>query len=291
MGTLEFTADCTLCIMKRQYSPLRAKKHLGQHFLHDPLVLSEILSVIHPQRGTHYIEIGPGRGALTEILLPEVDHLIGVEFDADLLPTLRLLQLSFPHFQPVAGDILTYRPPVELTNFQLVGNIPYNLTTKLVERLLSWPIYPDRMVWLLQREVAERMAEKGGKTSPLSLAVQLLGKAEIQFLVPPAAFSPPPKVVSALIVIDGSIRPDLGEVTPSELYDFAHRLYRLPRKTLLNNLIAMGYRSVASGLLSQLGIAPGIRPERLNMQQVLALLRALKSLLPDGDERSGSLMA
>lgn len=246
-----------------------AKKAFGQNFLRDETILDEIVRIINPQPTDVVLEVGSGRGALTRELLSKSKRVIGVEFDRDLIPVLKSEFGSNPLFELVAGDILSYIPSLPDQGFKLAGNIPYNLTTKLFEKILLWPVKPASITFLIQKEVAEKITQKGAKNSPLAICAEILGKAEIRLIVPPHAFEPMPKVTSAVISIDCSQGKPVEY--PFEFYDFAHKIFRMPRKTIYNNLIAYMEKADAEKILGVSRIDPKSRPESLNFEELRAL--------------------
>ena len=187
------------------------------------------------------------------------------------------------------SELTTAHSPQPLAPYHLVGNIPYNLTTKLFEKILSWENKPAAITFLIQKEVAEKVTQKGGKNSPLALAAEILGEAKLLFDVPPTAFQPQPKVMSSVIQIlmkqegrgtkEEKEQPTSCFLSPTSclaLYDFAHRLFRNPRKTLLNNLLAMMPKEKAVELMEKTGLDPMVRPERLSLDQMSRLEGMLK---------------
>lgn len=243
-----------------------AKKQFGQNFLVDADVLAQIVDAITSVNIRQLIEVGPGTGVLTAALLPHADHLTSVEFDRDLVPFLEKSFADRGNFTLVQGDILLFQPPAGDIPYHLVGNIPYNLTTKLFEKILLWDNKPSAITFLIQKEVAEKVTQKGGKNSPLALAAEMLGEAKLLFDVPPSAFQPQPKVMSSVIQVVAHGSPRVAD--PYALYDFAHKLFRNPRKTLLNNLLAMMPKEKAMELMEKNGLDPMLRPERLDFEAI-----------------------
>lgn len=244
-----------------------AKKQFGQNFLIDPTDFVRAVMQVDLKR---LIEIGPGTGVITARLLDFAEHVTAIEFDRDLLPFLEKSFADRPNLKLIHGDILDFQP-LEESPYHLVGNIPFNLTTKLFEKMLLWKNKPSAITFLMQKEVAEKVTQKGGKNSPLAVAAEMLGEAKLLFDVPPTAFQPQPKVMSSVIRIDGSKRP--GVQDPWALYDFAHRLFRNPRKTLLNNLVSMMSKEKAMEIMEKNDLDPMVRPERLSLSDIVELLR------------------
>lgn len=257
----------------------RPRKRLGQHFLSDPRILERIADAIDPRDGETIIEIGPGRGALTEVLARRASRLIAVELDRDLASILRVQWATNPRVTIVEADVLDVSLG-ELAGgpFALVGNVPYYITTPILFHALA-PPRPDRAVYLVQREVAERIVSPPGSKSygALSVNVQALARAEILFRVPAGAFHPPPKVESAVIRIIP--RPD--PVVPPEREEryrwLVQRAFGLRRKQMRRVMRTIGSLTAeqAEEVLARSGIDPDARPETLTPSDFGALDLAL----------------
>lgn len=259
----------------------RARKRFGQHFLADPRILGRIANALAVDAGDTVLEVGPGRGALTEELLARVGprgRVVAVEVDRDLSAALRLRYAARPELTLVQGDFLEtdltayVRPP-----FLLAGNIPYNITTPIVFKALT-PPRAARMVLLVQREVAERIAAHPGTRAygALSVNVQAVATVEVLFRVAAGAFSPPPRVESAVVRI--TARPD-AVVVPAEetaYRDLVQTLFSFRRKQLVRALReALGVTpGVAKALVERAGLPPAARPEVLSPADFATLLRA-----------------
>lgn len=183
---------------------MRAKKHLGQHFLTDRQVLQHMLQVIAPTKEQLLVEIGPGLGALTEILLPNCKGLQAIEIDKDVLASLRhrcqrLGALSILSQDVLTVDFASLWPAVP--SYRLVGNLPYNISTPILFQVLMAASRIQDMHFMLQKEVTARMAANPGSKiyGRLSVMVQYLAGVTELFDVPPQAFNPPPKVDSAVV--------------------------------------------------------------------------------------------
>lgn len=177
------------------------RKRFGQNFLHDQQVIARIAAAIAPLPDDVLIEIGPGEGALTAALLARIDHLDAVELDRDLLPKLRRRfgeRLTLHAADALRFDFAAIAPPQGL---RVVGNLPYNISTPLIFHLIDALPQVRDMTFLLQREVVQRLAAAPGSKSygRLSVMVQYRCRAEALFEVGPGAFTPPPKVDSALV--------------------------------------------------------------------------------------------
>ncbi|HSD73620.1 MAG TPA: 16S rRNA (adenine(1518)-N(6)/adenine(1519)-N(6))-dimethyltransferase RsmA [Steroidobacteraceae bacterium] len=249
------------------------RKRFGQHFLHDPQVIARIVAAIEPRRGERIVEIGPGRGALTAPLLERLGTLTAIEIDRDLA---RALSERFgPALEIVNRDVLE----IDLAALRgagpalrLVGNLPYNISTPLLFHLLEQRAAIHDMHFMLQKEVVDRMVAAPGSRTYGRLTVMLAPWVRIERLlnVGPGAFTPPPKVSSAVVHLTPLAAPafDIGSATSFERV--VRAAFSQRRKTLRNALKG----TVEVGLLERLGIDPGARPEQLAPAQFGALARA-----------------
>jgi 16S rRNA (adenine1518-N6/adenine1519-N6)-dimethyltransferase len=234
-------------------------RRLGQHFLSDPRILGRIADALDPEPGETVLEIGPGPGTLTDVLLARGLSVIAIEKDRRLAGALVRANLEV-----IEGDALQVDWP---TLPKIVGNIPYSITTPLIDKALTPPL-PERIVFLVQLEVAERISAMPGSKvyGALSVGVQVLCRVEKLFTVAPGAFRPPPKVRSALIrlmpLAEPLVRPE--EVAP--LRAFVTGCFSRRRKQLKNVVPQVD--------LKRLGLDPTMRPERLAPEAFVRLLRA-----------------
>jgi len=216
---------------------------------------------LDPVPGEQVLEVGPGRGALTQELLARGLKVIAIEKDGRLAATLKLANL-----QVIEGDALHVAWPHVA---KIVGNIPYYITSPLIDKALTPPL-PERIVFLVQDEVADRMAAPpGGKTyGALSVGVQAVARVEKLFTVAPGAFRPPPKVRSALIRLTPLAQPLVMDVEVAPLRAFVTACFSKRRKQLKNAVPGI---TVAD--LEQMGFDPMLRPERLPPEAFVRLLR------------------
>jgi 16S rRNA (adenine1518-N6/adenine1519-N6)-dimethyltransferase len=270
-------------------------QRLGQHFLTDPELLRRIADALDPTRQDVVIEIGPGRGSLTAELAARVGLVIAIERDRRLAHRLResgIEKRETENVVVVVGDALEldwhtlagsgtfpdspFTFPALFPEVKVVGNIPYSITSPLIEKALTPPL-PERIVFLVQREVAERVAAApGGKAyGALSVGVQAVCRAELLFRIPAGAFRPPPKVESALLRLTPLAAPLIAPEEGPALRRFVTACFSRRRKQLRNVLMAAAGRSAAevSAGLAALGLDPAARPETLPPAEFVRLLR------------------
>lgn len=249
------------------------RKSLGQHFLHDPGTIRRIIQAIHPQAGDAVVEIGPGPGALTLPLLEILGDLDAIELDQRMLADLArrakpLGTLRLHHADALSVDLQTLRQgPRKL---RLVGNLPYNISTPLLFHLLDQAVHIQDMHFMLQKEVVARMAASpgGGDYGRLSVMIQYYCQVARLFTIGPGAFSPPPRVDSAIVRLIP--REPLPPRNPG-LERVVRQAFSQRRKTLRNSL---------SGLLDDetirgAGVDPEWRPQALDLSAFLALGRCV----------------
>jgi 16S rRNA (adenine1518-N6/adenine1519-N6)-dimethyltransferase len=258
--------------------PARARKRFGQHFLVRRDIARRIVALAELSGAEAVLEIGPGRAALSGILADTAAELWLVEIDRDLSQSLRERFAARPHVHVVEADILDVDLDEMLHGAHpavAVANLPYNISTPVLMKLIEKPDCFRRLVLMLQREVAERLTSPPGTKSygALSVMVQLAARAHIAFAVHPAAFSPKPKVDSAAVVVEPYCpaplsAEDLARVRTVVRTAFSHR-----RKQLGNALAPLIEDTRQA--LPRLGIDPTRRPETLTPGEFVAIARAL----------------
>ena len=259
-------------------NPPFARKRFGQHFLVDPGIAQRIveLTALHPDATV--LEIGPGRGALTRHLVGRCRRLVLIEVDRDLADDLRRTYTDEPSVEIVTGDVLKHDLRTLLGNTAPaigVANLPYNISTPVLMRLLDAPECFGRLVLMLQREVAERVcAVSGGKIyGALSVMVQVVADACIALRVPPSAFAPRPQVESAVIVVEPRRPVPLDADARRAVRSVVRTAFSRRRKQLVNVLAPLARDPRA--LLSRLGFDPRQRPETLTPADFVLLADAL----------------
>jgi 16S rRNA (adenine1518-N6/adenine1519-N6)-dimethyltransferase len=261
-------------------SPPRAKRRLGQHFLSDPSILRRIAAATLAGPDDTVLEIGPGPGGLTAELVKLGCRVIAVERDADLLATLRA---RAPGAEIVEGDALHLdwhavagQPPGAC--WVITGNIPYNITTPLIDQALRPPL-PARIVFLIQHEVAERLAAAPGTKAYGALTVGVRAAAEVErlFTVPAGAFKPAPKVTSAVVRLTPLLEPVVPLASQAAFRRFVVQLFGMRRKQLagsLRQILPVAPERIQAAL-ARLQLRPDTRAETLAPQQLWAVMQDL----------------
>lgn len=253
--------------MSKQSFQHTARKRFGQNFLHDLGIISRIVSSINPTTGDNIVEIGPGKGAITELLLADCPRLHVVELDRDLVPFLLASFSKFPDFKLHQADALKF-DFAELAQpdwpLRVVGNLPYNISTPLIFHLLKLGNLVKDMHFMLQKEVVERMAATPGNKEygKLSVMTQYYCYVEQLFNVPPECFVPRPKVESAIVRLEPYSAPSLAAHNTKTLEQVVNSAFQQRRKTLRNGL----KQWCDSATLESLGIDPADRAENIAVE-------------------------
>ncbi len=252
----------------------RPRRRFGQHFLHDPAVVARIIEEFDPRPGQAIVEIGPGKGALTHHLMERAHEIQAVELDRDLVS---YLQATYPQGLTVhQADALNFdfcRLAPSGKRLRLIGNLPYNISTPLLFRLLDLHSCLEDMLFMLQKEVVDRLAaEPGGKDyGRLSVMVQWRCRVEQVFRVSAGSFSPPPRVESAVVRLIPYQEPPLLVRDAQRFHQLVQTAFSQRRKVLRNSLQGL----MTSETLMHLGIDPGRRAETLTLQEFAALANAV----------------
>jgi 16S rRNA (adenine1518-N6/adenine1519-N6)-dimethyltransferase len=274
---------------------LRARHALSQNFLADADVLSSILAEAAPEAGGGVLEIGPGLGLLTGGLLESGAAVTAVELDAGLAGFLRDRfegPIEDGQLRLIEGDALD-QDLVRLVSppYDVVANLPYHITSPILHALLGQAPRPRRLVLMVQREVAERIAAPPGKMSYLSVFVQYHARVRVAFRVPPEAFEPEPAVESAVIVVEPYDTDDrLGPDEEDELWRLVQAAFRERRK-MIHNVLSRQLPVDAGRVdaaLAGAGIAPDRRPQTLAVGEWLALREILAPIAHDRRGQSAS---
>lgn len=262
---------------------MKNKKFLGQHWLKNRIILDEIADLAFdsreadliekpektyaPEFGGICLEIGPGLGTLTSSLLRRFKKVIAVEFDQKLAEN---LPKSFPgkNLEVVNEDILKFDFSHIKGAYVVVGNIPYYITSSIIEKLLTLENKPEKIVLLIQKEVAERIVDK--KETVLSLFVKNLANVELGPIVSKNEFTPPPKVDSQVIIF----KPKEPEIL-DEVFKLIKMGFSSPRKKLIHNLITLKNKEVLDDIFGELDIDKNVRPGDLSLGKWSMLYKKL----------------
>ena len=264
-------------------------KRLGQHFLRDQRTIHRIIDALAPKPDETIVEIGPGTGALTSVLVERAGRLIAVEFDSKLTPLLNERFGSITKFKLVTADALTLdfcAQIVPARSARLVANLPYNISTAILQRLIAQRECFEEMVLMLQREVVERVLAPAGTSDRgfISVLVEAYCEAEKLFDVAPSAFRPPPKVWSSVMRVKFRPRINADVADQNLLWETVSAGFALKRKTILNNLrYASGHlqdvlkcNGGASIVLCKANVELQRRAETLTMEEWSRIVRAME---------------
>lgn len=270
---------------------VRAKKSLGQHFLRSRSAIEAILDAASLKDGDLVLEIGPGEGALTQGLLRRGGTVIAIEADARCVTSLRerfANEISQGTLRIIHGDVREEGTAqvafsdemLGIAEYRLVANIPYYLTGYLFRLFLEKLRQPTRIVFLVQKEVADEACARGGKEGLLSLSIKAFGTPHYVRKVGREAFSPPPKVDSAVILIDDIDRERVPKALERRYFAIVKAGLGSRRKMLLGNLVRAfpGHRAHIEDAFRDLSIERGVRGEDLPFERWLALVRSLPAI-------------
>ena len=258
---------------------LQPRKGLGQHFLVSPGVLERIVDAADVGPDDTVIEVGPGLGALTEVLARRAGEVVALELDDELAEALKRVyadqsHVSIHHGDAMKTDIGALIPASK--PYKVVANLPYYVATAIVRRFLEAAHKPSVIVVTVQREVAKSMAALEGKTGLLGVATQFYGKPQIVSLVRPGSFYPPPKVMSAVLRIDVHPSPPVQVSSEEGFFTLVRAGFSAPRKQL-KGVLSHALKVAASeveGVLDAVGVDPKRRAETLTLEEWAALHRA-----------------
>ena len=277
--------------MARTAATSGQRPKLGQNFLTDSSAARRIVEALGDVSESTVVEIGPGRGVLTSLLVGRAQHVIAIELDRVLGAQLRMKYAHQPGIEVLEGDVLTidfdsllrrprvagdanHRFPIPA---RVVGNLPYYITSPILQRLLSFHDLFSTMVILVQREVADRIAARPGgrEYGLLSATVQLYARIEKLFTLPPGAFSPPPKVHSTALRLTIESQEEALGVRGSEFLEFLKLSFGQKRKTLVNNLKPHYPEAEIRAALGQAGVRADARAEALPLAKAAGVFKAL----------------
>lgn len=272
----------------------KRKPKLGQHFLLDVGAAQKIVEALGDVSNRTVIEIGPGRGVLTDVLAPRARRVIGIELDRVLAAQLRMRYATRPNVEILESDFVTAqfssmvgrRPgplhdlrPTQPETVDVVGNLPYYITTDIVLRILELHRNIERAVIMVQKEVADRIAAKAGSRDYglLSATAQLFARVDKLFTLPPEAFSPPPEVHSSAIRLTMAPRLEELQVEEGPFIAFLKLAFAQKRKTLANNLRGHYDAVAVRAALKSAGLRSDVRAEAMSLEKAAAVFRALRA--------------
>ncbi len=272
----------------------KRKPKLGQNFLIDESAARRIVEALGDISNRIVIEIGPGRGVLTDLLIPRAKRVIGIELDRVLAAQLRMNYATKPNVEILESDFVTAefpsmvgrRPgplhdlrPTQPETVDVVGNIPYYITSDIVLRILELHPNIERAVIMVQREVADRISAMPGSRDYglLSATAQLFARVERLFTLPPAAFSPPPDVHSSVVRLTMAPRLEELQVAEAPFIAFLKLAFSQKRKTLVNNLRGQYELAAIRAALKSANLRPDVRAEALSLEKTAAVFRALQA--------------
>ena len=251
------------------------KKSLGQHWLTDFTSLQAMVDSARVQPADTVLEIGPGLGTLTELLVHVADKVIAVEFDAQLAQELPA-RVPTDNLSVVQSDILSFDFTALPPNYKVVANIPYYLTSNLIRTISETPNQPAMAVLLIQKEVAQRVVARPGAMSLLSVTAQFYWQTSLGIKVPAALFTPPPKVDSQILILERRPTALFPDVDAKSFFRLVKAVFSQRRKTLLNSLSGGLHltKPETQALLSTAKIDPRLRPQNLSLEEWHAIYTA-----------------
>lgn len=272
-------------------SPKRKPK-LGQNFLIDAGAASKIIDALGDISNRIVIEIGPGRGVLTDLLVSRARWVIGIELDRVLAAQLRMKYATLENIEVLESDFVTAefpsmvgrRPgplhdlrPTQAETVDVVGNLPFYITSDIVLRILELHNHIDRAVIMVQREVADRIAAEPGSRDYglLSATAQLFARVDKLFTLPPSAFSPSPEVHSGVVRLTMAPRLEDLQVEEAPFIAFLKAAFAQKRKTLANNLRVQYDAAAIRAALKAGGLRADVRAEATSLEDMAAVFRAL----------------
>jgi 16S rRNA (adenine1518-N6/adenine1519-N6)-dimethyltransferase len=272
----------------------KRKPKLGQNFLIDPSAARRIVEALGDVSARTVIEIGPGRGVLTDLLIPRARRVIGIELDRVLAAQLRMNYATKPNVEILESDFVTAeftsmvgrRPgplhdlrPTQADTVDVVGNLPYYITSDIVLRILELHQNIERVVIMVQREVADRIAAEPASRDYglLSATTQLFARVEKLFTLPPGAFSPSPEVHSSVLRLTMAPRLEELQVEEGPFIAFLKLAFAQKRKTLMNNLRGQYDVAAIRAALKTSGVRSDVRAEAMPLEKTAAVFRALQS--------------
>jgi 16S rRNA (adenine1518-N6/adenine1519-N6)-dimethyltransferase len=277
MTALQRTSEEWAAVLRK--NRIRPTRSMGQNFLTSTEIVEHIVEIAGVVPKDLVIEIGPGMGILTRQLLTAGARVVGVELDSELAALLRHELGHIDRFTLVEKDAryLDIDQTTAGDPYQVVANLPYSVATVIIRTFMEAPKPPTRMTVMVQKEVAERMTAEPGDMSLLGLATHVYAEAHIALVVPPDVFLPPPKVDSAVVVLDARETLPGSSASRDRMFELATMAFQRKRKTISNGLsqgLGMDKPALDSILVS-LGLDGMRRPQTLSVRDWLAIAEAL----------------
>jgi 16S rRNA (adenine1518-N6/adenine1519-N6)-dimethyltransferase len=247
---------------------LKAKKKFGQNFLVDRYFISRIVNEINPKEGNNILEIGPGKGAITEPILKKTNHISVVEIDPDMIKILKH-KISTKNISILAEDVLGINDEFFKKFNKIIGNLPYYIATEIILKLTKIYSSSSELYFMVQKEVAERITANPSSKSfgRLSVILQYYFDTELLFELPPEAFSPQPKITSAFIRLIRKKRVSPKVINKDNFEQIVKIAFSQKRKTIKNNFKNILFEKD----FLNLDISPKIRSEALAIDQFIKL--------------------
>ncbi|MCA9338817.1 ribosomal RNA small subunit methyltransferase A [Candidatus Saccharibacteria bacterium] len=259
-------------------SSIKPNKNLGQHWLKDEQSLEYIVDCANITPEDTVLEIGPGLGTLTSALAKKAQKVIAVEFDELLAQKLKKSFVGSKKVEVIHSDILAFNLFKMPKNYKVVANVPYYITAKIVQLLTTASNQPNKIVLLVQKEVAERLAAKPGNLSILGVSAQYYAEVSLGRVVSAALFTPPPKVDSQVVILKMRSEKLFSDIDEQHFFKVVKAGFSAKRKKLRSSLsgsLAIDKKE-AEELLKQANISPDLRAEALTLEQWAALSRIIK---------------
>jgi len=264
---------------RRTLAPRKAK--LGQNFLVDRNAARLIVDALGDMSQSVVVEIGPGRGVLTQLTAERARHLLAIEFDSMLAHDLRAAFASSGNVEIIEGDFLKVQLPQLLLHdksVKVIGNIPYYITSDILLHLFEQHASIETIVVMVQKEVADRLAAAPGNRDYglLTVTANLFADVELLFTLPPGAFSPPPQVHSSVLRLRISPKAPALQIDSNEFLEFCKLGFAQKRKTLFNNLRGRYREKPIRQAMERAAVRADARAEALSLVQLAAIYRAIK---------------
>ncbi len=265
-----------------QQHGLQPKKSLGQNFLTDERLLGKIVAAAGLSPRDVALEVGPGLGHLTRLLAGQAGRVVAVELDSRLMPLLRAQLVGCDNVELIQGDILDLSPSALLSpdasDYKVVANLPFYITSAVLQHFLEGDPPPQRMVVTVQHEVAQRITARPGNMSLLAVGVQFYGRPQVVARIKAGAFSPRPEVNAAVVRIDRHPAPPVNVPHARMFFAVVKAGFAQRRKQLRNSLPAGLARSQSEAVaaLEAAGVDPRRRPETLSLQEWAAITHQLR---------------